>query len=72
MNAEPTIHMWPWLALSLVLGILAVAVIHGSAAGILAFGCFVTFWIACLRGIKARTQSDAVRRAGTFYGFFGN
>jgi hypothetical protein len=71
MDAQHPIRMWPWLAASLVLGTLAVAIVGGPAGGMLALGCFVTFWIGCLRGIKARTQTDEVVRAGTFFGFFG-
>ena len=71
MNAHRTIRMWPWLLVSLIMGVLALAVLHGPAAGIVALGCFVTFWIGCLRGIKARTATDGVVRAGTFFGFFG-
>jgi hypothetical protein len=71
MSASRTIRMWPWLTLSLVLGFLAVAVVHGPAAGMAALACFVTFWIGCMRGLKARTMEDGVVRAGTFFGFFG-
>jgi hypothetical protein len=63
-----TPHPRRWFAAALITGILAVAVLHGSAAGVCALACFVTFLLGCVFALAGRDTRTA-ERAGVFLGF---
>jgi hypothetical protein len=62
-----TTHPRRWFAVALITGILAVAVVHGPAAGMCALACFVTFLLGCVLALAGRDARGA-ERAGVFLG----
>lgn len=57
-----------WFAVAVVLGILAVFVLHGPAGGVVAAVATAAFLFACFRALRGKEVDD--RAAGS--GWFGN
>jgi hypothetical protein len=62
-------------ALFAVLGVLALFVLHGPAAGVAALAALLTFVLACIQALRRydtddRRQSDRAAVGGWFGGWF--
>jgi hypothetical protein len=65
---------WPWFALTAALGVLAVGVLDGSIAGVVALGAFLAFFKGAFKGLGIQREQDPERmdrlgRGGMIGGF---
>ena len=59
-----------WFAITGVLTILALFVVHGAAGGVVAVGAAAALIVACFRGLAGEDVDDRAAGAGWFGHFF--